>query len=250
MQLRKSLWNHIGIRHRVHRTASAYHKRVPARNDSAKPADDNHIGHCLGSICFSHRIRCYQPCTLHRCTDLRRIHQVSNRNYNQRVERYRHNYRHDQYLAYLFERPLNLLRCLRNYVESYEEERCHNRYVHHVADGRLISSSRKKLWHQVAYISAYCRRYDEQNAYAKYYSRQNSLHYRSRLGTEYVDKRHKRSRSNRKGKPRCIDVKPGNRIQISLQEPWKYIRHDRRKRASLEAHNSDVTEDNPPGTYE
>ena len=103
------------------------------------------------------------------------------------------------------------------------------------------------LTRQIGRITLDRRSDDQQDTCAADDAGEDRLHNSYGLRTADIDPGDENRQTNGCGKPGRVYIKTGHRVQIALQECRPEIRDDRRKRARLKAHNTDISEDDRPG---
>ena len=206
MQFCEEIRDHLGICHRIHRTASSHQERVPAGDNSAETSDDDNIRHGFESKSLYHCICSNQTVSGHRAVDFSMVHQASDSNNNQRIEYNGQDDRQNQDFPDLFQRSLYLLRSLRNNIKTDEKERRHYRYMHHMTETAGASGSRKQLRHQIGCFTSDRRDNNQQHADTENNSRKQGLKVCCRLGSPDIDQRHNQSNSRSQKKPAGVDL--------------------------------------------
>ena len=116
--------DHVGLRHGVHGAGSADEKGIPARHNAAQSAYDDDLGHDGGVKCLLHRIGGHKAGRgADSRGDLTAVQDIPDGEDDQCVEADRQNDREDQHLSDLLQGTGDLLRGLRDDIESDEEER-------------------------------------------------------------------------------------------------------------------------------
>ena len=249
MKLPEKLRDHIGLRHGIHRTASTDQERVPARYNSAHSTDDQYLRHhrCLERRC--HRIRCHQTGSAGgRGGDRAGIHDVADCKNNQSIERNGKYDREQKHLGDFFQRNIDLLRRLRDNVKTNEIEGAHHSHAQDIPRDSA-SGSHKHLTFQIGRASGNNRSHNQENSRTSNDNSEDRLQDGCCFRATDIDIGNKNRHRNRNRKPGCIYLETTDRIQITLQESGIYVGDDRRKRAGLEAYDTDVSENDRPAAY-
>ncbi len=86
VELCESVGDHLGFRHREDRAAAADQEGIPAGDNAAQTADDQHLCHDSAVEHLLHRERGDKSRALHRRGDLFTVERVADREHDQTVE--------------------------------------------------------------------------------------------------------------------------------------------------------------------
>ena len=164
MKFCKYFRDHIGFCHRVHRSGTTDHKRVPGSNNTAHTAYNNNLCHYRSSESFCHSICSYQSCSTLRNCDFSRIQDITNRKNNERIKNNCQYYRKDHHFADFFQRYIDFFCCLRDNVKTNKEKWCDNSNFQDIFCHGSCSLTHKHLSLKIINITIDHRSHDQKDS--------------------------------------------------------------------------------------